>query len=394
MSDEYRLLLRNARVYTPYQVIDPGYVLIENGIIRSVGKEPYPYDNKDLEEIDLEGNICGPGFIDTHMHGILGYDTMDGRKESFLEMSKSLTRHGVTSFIPSTVTSSHEKLVKVSEAVKEAVDEWKPEKGSRILGLHLEGPYINSAKAGAQNKQYIREPSIREFDEYYNASNKLVREITVAPEIKNVIEFIEYVVRKNVIVQIGHTNATYEEAVRGILAGATKATHLYNGMRGIHHRDPGVVVALLSSPNVFLEIITDFIHVAPEMVKFTIDHAGIDRIVLITDAISATGLPNGIYELGGLKIEVIDGVSRLVETGGLAGSTLTMDRAFRNILSLGYSIREAFIMASTNPARSVNADKFEKIGILKPGYRADIVVLNRDYEVVMTMIEGHIVYRK
>ncbi|MCD6301194.1 MAG: N-acetylglucosamine-6-phosphate deacetylase [Staphylothermus sp.] len=394
MNEDNNLLLRNAKIYTPYEVIDRGYILIEKGIIKSIGKEPYPYNVKDLEVIDLEGNICGPGFIDTHIHGILGYDTMDGRKESFIEMSKILVKHGVTAFIPSTVTSSHEKLVKVSKAIKDSVSEWKPKIGSRILGLHLEGPYINPAKAGAQNKQYIREPSIDEFNEYYDVSNKLIREITIAPEIKDSIEFIEYVVQKNVIVQIGHTNATYDEAIRGIIAGATKATHLYNGMRNIHHREPGVVVALLNSPNVFLEIITDFIHVSPQMIKFTIDYAGIHRIVLITDAISATGLPNGIYELGGLKIEVVDGVSRLVETGGFAGSTLTMDKAFRNILSLGYSIKDAFIMASTNPARSIHADKLERIGILKPGYRADIIVLDKNYDVIMTLIDGHAVYEK
>ncbi|MET1159813.1 MAG: N-acetylglucosamine-6-phosphate deacetylase [Thermoprotei archaeon] len=391
---ENSLLLRNAKIYTPYEIIETGYILIENGVIKSIGREPYPHDIGDLPVIDLKGNICGPGFVDTHIHGILGYDTMDGKKESFIEMSKALVKYGVTAFIPSTVSSSHETLIKVSKAIKEAIAEWKPEVGARILGLHLEGPYINPEKRGAHNKEYIREPSIEEFEEYYHASNKSIREITIAPELRNAIEFIEYVVAKDVVVQIGHTNATYEEALRGIAAGASKATHLYNGMRGIHHRDPGVVIALMSAPNVFLELIADFIHVAPQMIKFTIDFAGINRIVLVTDAISATGLPDGIYELGGLKIRVSGGISRLVETGGLAGSTLTMDKAFRNIISLGFSVRDAFIMASTNPARSVGADKVEKIGLIKPGYKADIVVLNHNYEVIMTIVNGHIVYQR
>lgn len=391
---ERTLLLRNARIYTPYEVLDPGYILIENGMIKSIGREPCPYKIDNAMVIDLEGNICGPGFIDTHIHGILGHDTMDERKESIIEMSKILPKYGVTAFIPTTVTSSHEKLINISRTIKDSISVWKPEIGARILGIHLEGPYINPIKAGAQNKQYIRKPSIDEFNEYYHVSNGLIREITIAPEIRNAIKFIEYVLKRDIIVQIGHTNATFDEAIRGITAGAIKATHLYNGMRSIHHRDPGVVIALLSAPNIFLELIVDFIHVSPQMVKFTIDCAGINRIVLITDAISATGLPDGVYELGGLKIKVVKGVSRLIETGGLAGSTLTMDKAFRNIISLGYSIKDAFIMASTNPARSINADKIEKIGLIKPGYKADITVISHSYEIIMTLVNGHIVYEK
>lgn len=388
------ILLRNARIYTPYEYIYPGYILIDKGLIREIGREPYPHRQGDVEELDLDGMICGPGFIDTHIHGILGYDTMDGSKRSFIEMSKSLIQYGVTSFIPSTVSASHEKLIEVSKALNESISDWNPSIGARILGLHIEGPYINPVKAGAHNKQYIRDPSIEEFNQYYEASGGFIREITLAPELKNAIELVKHAVSKGVIVQVGHTNATYEETVNAIISGASKATHIYNGMREIHHREPGVIVALLRSPRVFVEIIVDFIHVSPQMVDFTIEHTGVDRIVIVSDAISAAGLPDGIYDLGGLKIEVKKGISRLVETGSLAGSTLTMDRAFRNLTSLGYGIDDVFKMTSTNPAKSINADTLEKIGLLRPNYKADIVILDQNLEVAMTIVEGNILYQK
>ncbi|MEM4488910.1 MAG: N-acetylglucosamine-6-phosphate deacetylase [Desulfurococcaceae archaeon] len=388
------LLLRNARIYTPYEYIYPGYIIIDKGVIKEIGREPYPHKLEDVEELDLNGMICGPGFIDTHIHGILGYDTMDGSKKSFIEMSKSLVRYGVTSFIPSTVSAPHEKLVKVSRVLYESISEWNPKVGARILGLHVEGPYINPVKAGAHNRQYIREPSIEEFNQYYEASGGFIKELTLAPELKNSLELIKHAVSKGVIVQVGHTNATYDETINAIISGASKATHIYNGMREIHHREPGVVVALLRSPSIYVEIIVDFIHVSPQMVEFTIDYVGVNRIVAVSDAISATGLPDGIYSLGELKIEVKRGISRLVETGSLAGSTLTMDRAFRNLVSLGYSIDEVFKMTSTNPARSINADILEKIGLLKPNYKADIVVLDQNLEVAMTIVEGNVVYQK
>ena len=385
-------VLRHAKLYTPYTIVEDGYLVVEDGVIVDLGWEPL-HKAYGYEEIDLKGFIIGPGFVDTHIHGVHGYDTMDAKPESFTKMARALPKYGVTSFIPSTVTAPHDLLVKVSATFYNVAKEWSPGTGARLLGLHLEGPYINPVKAGAQNKEFIRKPDIEEFNEYVRASRGLLREVTVAPEIEGSLELIKYASSRNIVVQIGHTNATYEEAIRGVVAGASKATHLYNGMREIHHREPGVAVALLSSSAVYLELIADFIHVKPEMVKFTIEHVGINRIVLVTDAISATGLPDGIYELGGLKIKVEKGVSRLVDTGGLAGSTLTFDRAFKNLVKLGYSIGEVFVMSSTNPAKAVGALHREKIGVLKPGYKADIVVLDKDLNVVATVVEGEVVYK-
>lgn len=386
------LILRNLSIYTPYIAINKGCIIIEDGYISKVDIEPCP--TEDVDTINLDGYIAGPGFIDTHIHGLLGFDVMDAKPSSFLSISRILPRYGVTGFIPTTVTAPHNTITEVCKAFIEAYSQWSPSIGARFLGLHLEGPYINSSRAGAQNKQFIRKPNIDEFKEYYNACKGLIREVTIAPEVEGAIKFIEIISKMGIVVQIGHTDATYSEAIKGILAGASKATHLYNGMRGIHHREPGAAIALLSTPNVYIETIADLIHVSREMLKFTIDYSRVDRIVLITDAISATGMPDGIYELGGLKVKVEGGIPKLIDSGSLAGSTLTMDRAFRNIVSLGYSIGEAFAMASTNPAKSINAIEKERIGLIKPGYRADLVILNRDLEVVMTIVNGDIVFSK
>ncbi len=392
MEKLYRYLLKHVSIYTPYNVISDGCIVIENGYIAKVDVEPC--SSGDAYSIDLSGYIVGPGFIDTHIHGILGFDVMDAKPSSFLSMSKVLPRYGVTSFIPTTVTASHETIIEVCKSFVEAYEQWTPLTGARILGIHLEGPYINSIRAGAQNKQFIRKPNIDEFNEYYNVCKGLVREITVAPEIDGAIDFITTLSKMDITIQIGHTNATYREAVKGILAGASKATHLYNAMREIHHREPGVAIALLSNPAIYLELIADLIHVSREMLMFTINCAGVDRVVLITDAISATDMPDGLYELGGLKIKVEKSIPKLIDSDSLAGSTLTMDKAFRNIISLGYSIKEAFIMASTNPAKSINAIEKEKIGLIKPGWKADIVVLDDNLDVAMTIVDGNILFNK
>jgi N-acetylglucosamine-6-phosphate deacetylase len=244
----------------------------------------------------------------------------------------------------------------------------------------------------AQNVLFIREPNIEEFEELFKISEKNIKVITIAPEIPNAIEFIKNAVKNGVVVAAAHTNANYEEAIVGFNAGITLCTHFFNGMRNFHHRDPGIIGAALINPNVYCEIIADMIHLHPCTIKITLSTKGIDKVILITDSIPATGLPDGYYELEGLKVIVKDGVSRRVDTGDLAGSTLTMDKAVRNIVNeIGLSIEDAIKMATLNPAKAIGE---KERGIISPGAIANLVILDKDLNVISTFIKGRKLYDK
>jgi len=383
------MVIRNGVVVTSLRVIERGYVLIRNGVIAEVGKEPF--SGYAEEVIDAEGMLIVPGFIDTHTHGIGGLDfTADRDPESVLKMAKSYARHGITAFLASTVAAPLEVLEEACRAVREAIDMWRGE-GAKILGVHLEGPYINPEMAGAQNKAWIRKPDLEEFKRLVESCRGVVKQVTIAPELPGADKLIAYAGSRGIIVSAGHTNASYEEGLKAVKLGVTKANHLFNGMTRFHHREPGIALALLQSPNVYLEIIADFIHLHPAVVKMVIDYATPKRVVLVTDSIAATDMSDGIYELGGLKVIVEKGVCRLADTGVLAGSTLTMDEAFKNIASLGYSLQEAAIMTSLAPAKSLG---IERLGDIEVGYSADIAILDKDFRVVKTIVSGEIVYEK
>lgn len=389
------MILRNIDVVTPTAVIRSGYIAIdERGFIADVGVEPYK-GPVDVYE-DLGGYIAIPGFVDTHIHGIKGLDiTSDPSPETILEISRRLIEYGVTSFLPTTVSAPFDVLLNVCRAVNVAKRLWRPEDGARILGLHLEGPFINKDMAGAHSVEHIRKPSISELNSYIEASGNSIAQITIAPEVENAIPFISYARGMGITVSIGHTNASYEQGVRAIEAGATKATHIFNAMRGIHHRDPGVAVALLESPNVFLEVIADGVHLHPSIVRLLLRFASSDRVVLVTDSIAATGMPDGVYSVGDIRIRVEGGVARIAGVDRLAGSTLTMDRAFRNAVDMGFSLVDAVKIVSTTPARSVDIVRRARVGAIERGYRADIVILSKsDLRVRRVYIDGRLVYEK
>jgi N-acetylglucosamine-6-phosphate deacetylase len=383
------MALRHVKIISPSIVIEDAYIVIKEGLILDVGSEPL--SNSPATNINLEGYYAIPGFIDTHTHGAKGIEVTDASVDDIFNLSEFYITKGVTSFLPTTVSAPHETLVKTCRAINEAINAWKPAYGSRILGVHLEGPYLNPEAAGAQNLEALRKPDLREFEEYMKASGGFLRQITLAPELEGAMDLISYAVSRKIVVSAGHSNATYEEGLKAIERGVSKANHLFNGMRRFHHRDPGIALALLLSSNVYLEIIADFVHLHPAVVKLVVDYAKPNRVVLITDSISATGLPDGIYKLGGLEIVVHQGVSRLVKTGSLAGSTLTLDTALRNMVSLGYDLKSVVSMLSLVPARSI---KEEKIGDIKPGYFADIVILDEKLSVTKTLVAGEIVFEK
>ena len=375
--------MTDVTVYTPHEVIDRATVIVNKDRISGIK------EGTSTRGETLKGALVAPGFVDLHIHGYGGFDTNSGDPEALLSLAEVLARFGVTAFLPTAVTAPREGLLRAAEAVAEAIRaQGDRPRGARILGLHLEGPYINPGKAGAQNRDFIREPDWEEFLSIWKASGGNIRAITVAPELPGALPFIAKASELGVTVSIGHTEATYEQAEAAIRAGARRATHLFNAMPRVHHRNPGAAVACLLASEVVAELIADLVHVSAPMLRLAWRVAGPERISLVTDAIPAGGLPDGSYELGGLPVEVKDGVARL-GNGALAGSTLTMNRAVRNMVSIGVPLREALAMATAVPAR---ADHRWDLGILAPEARADFLVLDRELHVQRVYIGGERVF--
>lgn len=336
--------------------------------------------------IDAQGGYIAPGLIDIHIHGSDGVDLMDGNEEVLRTMGRFLARHGTVGYLPTTVTASPENTRRVAEmtaSYKRNTDE------AAVLGLHLEGPYINEKYKGAQYGPEIRPANLKELEELWEILGDKMRLVTLAPEVPGALEAIDWLVKKCIAVAIGHSDATYEEAMEGIKRGANHGTHLYNGMRGLHHREPGVVGALLAEPDAYVQLIADLIHIHPGALRVALACKPLERVLLITDAVQATGLEDGEYVLGDQRIFVKDGAARLAE-GNLAGSTLTLIQAVKNMIEvLGVPINDAFQMASKNPAESIGlSDK----GWIREGYDADIIVLSPDLDVKMTIVDGVVAY--
>ena len=383
-----KLIFKGATVITPLNVIEKATIIIEEGRVRDV----YKGSTRDPDAIDVRGYVIAPGLIDTHVHGIEGDYVYEGFK-SLERISKNLLKYGVTAFTPTTMSLPHEELLEVCRYTREFITAQKRGEieGAKVLGLHLEGPYINVSKRGAQNPKYIRKPNVKEFLEYYKESGGNISIITLAPELPGAIDLIREALRYEVTVSIGHTDATFEEAKKAIGVGARRATHLYNSMRGVHHRDPGVVIAVLGDNRVYVELIADMIHVHPEMLKYTIRTVGFKRVILATDTISATGMPDGEYELCGLKITVRNGVPT-IKDGTLAGSTVALDKALRNVVKeIGIPLKNAIRAATLNPAITCNKPY---VGTLERLYEGDAIVLTEDLKVVKTIVNGEILYEK
>ena len=336
--------------------------------------------------LDATGCYVLPGFIDVHVHGGAGYDTMDGSVEGLATMANFFAQHGVTGFLATTMTAPHQEIL---HAVA-AVGQWEPQasNGARLLGLHDEGPYISLKFPGAQPAAYIRPPSLPEFAELLAAGP--VRMITLAPEVTGAAELMAMARQHGVVTVWGHTDATYEICVWAAERGITQATHTYNAMSGLHHRKPGVLGATLTIDSIYAQLIADNIHVHPAAMNVLARCKGVERTVLITDAMRAAGLPAGDYELGGQPVTVKDGSCRLAD-GTLAGSILTMERALANFMAAsGLSLAAAWPATSRTPAQSLGLD--HQLGALKPGYRADVVLLDAQLQVVATVVGGQVVY--
>ncbi|MBU2663193.1 N-acetylglucosamine-6-phosphate deacetylase [Actinoplanes bogorensis] len=353
------------RIVRPGAVVE-GYVEVDGPAILSVNAEQPNSDD-----------IIVPGFVDIHCHGGGGHTFTTGDADSARGAAAFHLAHGTTTMLASLVSSPFELMRDATEAYRPLIE------AGLIAGVHYEGPFLSHVRCGAQNPEFLRDPSIKELTELIEIGG--VRLVTIAPELPGALEAITFLRERNVAAAVGHTDATYEETLLGVKAGASVGTHLFNGMRPPHHREPGPVVGLLSSP-VVCELIADNIHLHPGMLKFAATTAGPDKSALITDAMDATGMADGTYDLGGQAVVVADRVARLVRDGSIAGSTLTMDAALRNTVAAGIALPDAVLMASTTPARVLGLG--DELGALEAGLRADLVVLSSDLRVKRVMRAG------
>lgn len=370
--------------YYPYQVKKAGYLAIEGDTFGSWQTEV----PSDAEIIDYTGYSIAPGLVDTHIHGFAGADVMDNSQESLETMSQALLGAGVTSFLPTGLTASFETLDNICRTAASFVGQ---ESGARIQGLFFEGPYFTEKYKGAQNPSYMRNPSIAELDQWLESSKGLLKKVALAPERDEVTEFINYAHKKNVFVALGHSDATYDQAANAVEAGASIWVHAYNGMRGLNHRELGMVGAVYELPNTYAELICDGHHVHPSACEILMNQKQYDHVVLITDCMSAGGLEDGDYMLGEYPVIVEKGTARLKSSGSLAGSILQLKDAVKNVVNWGVASKaQAISMASLIPAISVGID--DKCGKIKEGHKADFIVLDKDFDLRATYLGGEKVW--
>lgn len=346
---------------------------------------------KGAEVVELpEGAIVVPGFIDQHIHGAGGSDGMDGTVKDITTIAKTVASEGTTSFLVTTMTQSPENITKAMVAVKE-YREFSPEIGAEVLGVHLEGPFIAEKFKGAQPLKYVAAPTSDVFDAYNEASGNVIRLVTLAPEVDGAKEFIRYLTENNIVASIGHTGAKCEDIENAIALGASNVTHTYNAQTPLHHREIGTVGSAMLFDELNCELIADTIHVSVPAMKLLVKNKPKDKLTLITDAMRAKGLPDGVSELGGQTVYVKNGEARL-EDGTLAGSVLRMNRAVQNMVEkVGVSFTDAVDCATINPAKNLKIDN--ERGSIAVGKRADFTVLNSSYDVLMTVRAGKVIYQ-
>lgn len=343
------------------------------------------------EEIELPENaVVLPGFIDEHIHGAGGSDAMDGNTKDLAIIAETVAKEGTTSFLATTMTQSKENILKAMRAVKE-YREAAGEQGARIAGVHLEGPFIAAAHKGAQPLEYVAAPDAKTFDEYNAACGNAIKIITLAPETDGALDFIRHIVAQGTVVSIGHTGAKYAEVKAAMEAGATNVTHTYNAQSPLHHREIGVVGSALLLEDLYCELICDTIHVSVPAMQLLVKNKRADKLALITDAMRAKGLADGVSELGGQTVYVKGGEARLAD-GTLAGSVLRMNRALQNMVEkVGVPLTQAVDYCTINPARTLKMEK--EAGSIAEGKRADFAVLNDKFDVLYTVRDGKIIYK-
>ena len=367
------------------QVIDKAYLTIEDGKFGPILME----EPQDAPIKDYSQSIVAPGLVDTHIHGYKSHDVMDNDFEGIKVISEGLLSCGVTSWLPTTLSSSAELLNDVCETIG---NHYQEVTGAKIRGIFLEGPFFTEKYKGAQNPKYMSDPSVDKLAKWHELSQGLVNKIAIAPERKGVKEFIEFAKSKGVYTALAHSDATYEEAAAAVEAGANIFVHIYNGMSGLHHRNPGMVGAALSLDKVFAEMICDGHHVHPAAARVVTRARGPKETVLITDCMRAGGMGEGQSRLGEFEVVVKDGTARLKDTGNLAGSILELKQGVKKVVDWGLvSPAEALRMASLTPAQSVGIDSV--CGRIAPGYEADFIVVSDQLELEATYLDGELRYQ-
>jgi N-acetylglucosamine-6-phosphate deacetylase len=385
-----QLLIQNARLFTPNHAGLPGWLLVERGLIRAIGFGNTPDFSPDasIKSLDAQGDNLLPGFIDLHVHGAMGHEVMDASPSGLEDMARFYASHGVTSFLATTWTASRPSIMKALQLVKQMQGQIRG--GATLLGAHLEGPYLNPARCGAQDVNLIRRAEKEEALEFLETG--VIRLLALAPEYDENRWLIDECVRRGITVAAAHTTANYEQMQKAAEHGVTHLTHSFNAMQGLGHRELGTIGAAMTLPQISCELIADNIHVHPAAQKILVDVKSPAGVILVTDGIRAAGLPDGEYMLDERSIHIQNGAVRL-SNGTLAGSVLTMERALQNVCTAtGRSLAELWMMSSLNAARAIGVSSCK--GSLEVGKDADLILLDEAFNVNLTVVKGEIAFSK
>ncbi len=381
------ICLHNGTILNGFSVMENCAVLIEDGKVSDVFSEKRFVQKRfdsSTKIIDVNGSYISPGFIDTHIHGFNGHGTEDASVDSIIAMSEDLAGYGVTAFNPTLYSSEESVFINEIKAVTKAMGK---ESGARIMGIHLEGPFVSPEKAGVQRMETIRAVDIEMMHRLWDASGGKIINVTVAPELKGMRELALFCIKKGIVLQAGHTNAMYENMVEGMQVGILHSTHLFNAMSQMHHRNPGAVGAVLIHPEMSCEIIADGVHVHPDLIKLLLRDKPVDKIVLVTDALKPTEQKEGDLVANGEKVVLEGGCFHRCSDGVIAGSALTMLHGVENLVNFGFPVADAVRCATVNPAQIMH---YTFKGRLVPGCDGDVIVFDRSFKILLSIISGKI----
>lgn len=378
------------RALTPLEEIRDAVVVVEGSKIAAIGPRGDVRVPPGAQEHSARGMTIVPGFVDVHIHGAGGHDVMEGTADALEAVAATVARHGTTALVATTATASEERICRSAEGIARCIRAQRDllpraTPVAEVLGIHFEGPFLSSVRRGVHPKEWITPPSVATFRRFLQAANDTARILTLAPELPGALDLVEVAREAGLIVALGHTDATYAEACAAVQRGVRHAVHVFNAMRPFFHRETGVLGAVLTVPEVTAELIADGVHVDPPAMRLLLAAKGVERVLLVSDGTAATGMPDGKYQTGTLELIVAEGVCRNAE-GKLAGSTLTLDRALRNIVALGVPLGVAARMLALNPARLLGLERSK--GALRPGADADLVLLDANLAVAGVMTRG------